>query len=116
MKNNRKNFSDVELPKILKNTEKSLSDVFLSAEGIAIPKIASLAEESLEHLGFSSGIPPFLRGPYSSMYVRRPWTIRQYAGFSSAQESNAFYLEEILAMLGKKGLSVAFDLAHSSGL
>ena len=113
MKNNRKNFSDVELPKILKNTEKSLSDVFLSAEGIAIPKIASLAEESLEHLGFSSGIPPFLRGPYSSMYVRRPWTIRQYAGFSSAQESNAFYLKNLA--MGQKGLSVAFDLPTHRG-
>ena len=113
MKNNRKNFSDVELPKILKNTEKSLSDVFLSAEGIAIPKIASLAEESLEHLGFSSGTPPFLRGPYSSMYVRRPWTIRQYAGFSSAQESNAFYLKNLA--MGQKGLSVAFDLPTHRG-
>jgi len=113
MKNNRKNFSDVELPKILKNTEKSLSDVFLSAEGIAIPKIASLADESLEHLGFSSGTPPFLRGPYSSMYVRRPWTIRQYAGFSSAQESNAFYLKNLA--MGQKGLSVAFDLPTHRG-
>ena len=67
---------DIELPKNSKKTEKSFSDVFLTAEGITIPKRASLDEESLEHLGFSAGIPPFLRGPYSSMYVRRPWTIR----------------------------------------
>jgi methylmalonyl-CoA mutase len=113
MKNNRKNFSDVELPKISKSMEKSLSDVYLTAEGIAIPKIASLFEEPLEHLGFSSGTPPFLRGPYSSMYVRRPWTIRQYAGFSSAQESNAFYLKNLA--MGQKGLSVAFDLPTHRG-
>ena len=113
MKNNRKNFSDVELPKISKNMEKSLSDVYLTAEGIAIPKIASLSEEPPEHLGFSSGTPPFLRGPYSSMYVRRPWTIRQYAGFSSAEESNAFYLKNLA--MGQKGLSVAFDLPTHRG-
>ncbi|MDB4067702.1 methylmalonyl-CoA mutase, partial [Flavobacteriaceae bacterium] len=65
------------------------------------------------HLGFSAGIPPFLRGPYSSMYVRRPWTIRQYAGFSSAEESNAFYLKNLA--MGQKGLSVAFDLPTHRG-
>tara|TARA_B100000767_G_C19777271_1_gene543399 strand:- start:123 stop:2270 length:2148 start_codon:yes stop_codon:yes gene_type:complete len=113
MKNNRKSFRDIELPKTLKKTEKSLSDVFLTAEGIEIPKTASLDEESLEHLGFSAGTPPFLRGPYSSMYVRRPWTIRQYAGFSSAQESNAFYLKNLA--MGQKGLSVAFDLPTHRG-
>ncbi|MGB2153667.1 MAG: methylmalonyl-CoA mutase family protein, partial [Flavobacteriaceae bacterium] len=104
---------DIELPKNSKKTEKSFSDVFLTAEGITIPKRASLDEESLEHLGFSAGIPPFLRGPYSSMYVRRPWTIRQYAGFSSAQESNAFYLKNLA--MGQKGLSVAFDLPTHRG-
>ena len=113
MKNDRKSFMDIKLPKNLKKTEKSFSDVFLTAEGITIPKRASLDKESLEHLGFSAGIPPFLRGPYSSMYVRRPWTIRQYAGFSSAQESNAFYLKNLA--MGQKGLSVAFDLPTHRG-
>ncbi len=67
----------------------------------------------LPHLGFHSGIPPYLRGPYASMYVSRPWTIRQYAGFSSAEESNAFYRKNLKA--GQKGLSVAFDLATHRG-
>ena len=58
-------------------------------------------------------MPPFLKGPYSSIYVRRPWTIRQYAGFSSAEESNAFYLKNLA--MGKKGLSAAFDLSTHRG-
>ncbi|WP_437602551.1 methylmalonyl-CoA mutase [Sorangium sp. So ce590] len=66
-----------------------------------------------EHLGFSSGIPPFLRGPYTSMYVVRPWTLRQYAGYSTAEESNAFYRRNLAA--GQTGLSVAFDLATHRG-
>ncbi|RDY61084.1 methylmalonyl-CoA mutase [Flagellimonas nanhaiensis] len=65
------------------------------------------------HENFASGIPPFLRGPYSTMYVRRPWTIRQYAGFSTAEESNAFYRRNLAA--GQKGLSVAFDLPTHRG-
>jgi methylmalonyl-CoA mutase len=69
--------------------------------------------EDLEHLGYAAGIPPFLRGPYSTMYVQRPWTIRQYAGFSTAEESNAFYRRNLAA--GQKGLSVAFDLATHRG-
>ncbi|MCB1305227.1 MAG: methylmalonyl-CoA mutase, partial [Leptospiraceae bacterium] len=71
------------------------------------------ALESLEHLGFGAGIAPYLRGPYSTMYVTRPWTIRQYAGFSTAEESNAFYRRNLAA--GQKGLSVAFDLATHRG-
>ncbi|MBT8239229.1 MAG: methylmalonyl-CoA mutase [Croceitalea sp.] len=67
----------------------------------------------LEHQSFAAGIPPFLRGPYSTMYVRRPWTIRQYAGFSTAEESNAFYRRNLEA--GQKGLSVAFDLPTHRG-
>ncbi|MBU3917077.1 methylmalonyl-CoA mutase [bacterium] len=66
-----------------------------------------------EHLGFLPGIPPFLRGPYPTMYVTRPWTVRQYAGFSTAEESNAFYRRNLAA--GQKGLSVAFDLATHRG-
>ena len=68
---------------------------------------------SVEHLGFGAGTPPFLRGPYSTMYVRRPWTIRQYAGFSTAEDSNAFYKKNLAA--GQKGLSVAFDLPTHRG-
>ena len=66
-----------------------------------------------EHLGFASGIPPYLRGPYPTMYVTRPWTIRQYAGFSTAEESNAFYRRNLAA--GQKGLSIAFDLPTHRG-
>jgi methylmalonyl-CoA mutase len=65
------------------------------------------------HLSFGAGVPPYLRGPYASMYVQRPWTIRQYAGFSTAEESNAFYRRNLAA--GQKGLSVAFDLATHRG-
>jgi methylmalonyl-CoA mutase len=67
----------------------------------------------MEHLNYAAGIPPFLRGPYSTMYVMRPWTIRQYAGFSTAEESNAFYRRNLAA--GQKGLSVAFDLPTHRG-
>ncbi len=69
--------------------------------------------ESLPHVQFSAGIPPFLRGPYPTMYVTRPWTVRQYAGFSTAEESNAFYRRNLAA--GQKGLSIAFDLATHRG-
>ena len=69
--------------------------------------------EGMEHLNFVSGISPFLRGPYSAMYPLRPWTIRQYAGFSTAEESNAFYRRNLAS--GQKGLSVAFDLATHRG-
>lgn len=67
----------------------------------------------MEHLDYAAGIPPYLRGPYSTMYVQQPWTIRQYAGFSTAEESNAFYRRNLAA--GQKGLSVAFDLATHRG-
>lgn len=69
--------------------------------------------EGMEHLDYVSGLPPYLRGPYSAMYAMRPWTIRQYAGFSTAQESNAFYRRNLAS--GQKGLSVAFDLATHRG-
>ncbi len=67
----------------------------------------------LEHLDYLSGLPPFLRGPYPSMFIQRPWTIRQYAGFSTAEESNAFYRRNLA--MGQKGLSIAFDLATHRG-
>jgi methylmalonyl-CoA mutase len=69
--------------------------------------------ENFEHLNYAAGVAPYLRGPYSTMYVMRPWTIRQYAGFSTAEESNAFYRRNLAA--GQKGLSVAFDLATHRG-
>src|SRR5579871_5977974 len=67
----------------------------------------------MQHLGYAAGLPPYLRGPYSTMYTRQPWTIRQYAGFSTAEESNAFYRRNLAA--GQKGLSVAFDLPTHRG-
>jgi len=90
------------------------ADTFLSAENIEVKASYKAKEvEGLEHLSFAAGIPPFLRGPYSSMYVKNPWTIRQYAGFSTAEDSNAFYKRNLAA--GQKGLSVAFDLATHRG-
>ena len=80
---------------------------------IKIPESNKTNSESYKHEGFVAGIAPNLRGPYSTMYVRRPWTIRQYAGFSTAEESNAFYRRNLEA--GQKGLSVAFDLATHRG-
>lgn len=92
---------------------KSLSK-WTSAEGIEIPAAFSpKIFRSLDHTGFSAGLPPYLRGPYSTMYCMRPWTIRQYAGFSTAEESNAFYRRNLAK--GQKGLSVAFDLATHRG-
>ncbi|TRX59391.1 methylmalonyl-CoA mutase [Fulvivirga sp. M361] len=85
-----------------------------AAEGIKIPPVLHKAIlDNLEHIGFAAGIPPYLRGPYSTMYAGRPWTVRQYAGFSTAQESNEFYRKNLAA--GQKGLSVAFDLATHRG-
>ncbi|KAF0096250.1 MAG: methylmalonyl-CoA mutase [Puniceicoccaceae bacterium 5H] len=77
------------------------------------PLYTSNAYEGMEHLEYQAGIAPFLRGPYATMYVFRPWTVRQYAGFSTAEESNAFYRRNLAA--GQKGLSVAFDLATHRG-
>ena len=96
----------------LESTE--AGQVFDTPEGIPVTADNYKAEiEDLEHIDFVSGLPPFLRGPYGSMYVSRPWTIRQYAGFSTAEESNAFYRRNLEA--GQKGLSVAFDLATHRG-
>ena len=87
---------------------------WLSPEHIAIKGAYSREDlEGLEHLDYAAGIPPFLRGPYSAMYAMQPWTIRQYAGFSTAEESNAFFRRNLAA--GQRGLSVAFDLATHRG-
>lgn len=85
-----------------------------SPEGISVKSYFTADDlKDAEHLQFAAGLPPFLRGPYSTMYVQQPWTIRQYAGFSTAEESNAFYRKNLAA--GQKGLSVAFDLATHRG-
>jgi len=98
------------------NNEKAIESTenFLTAEGIELKKIYSEKDiQGLEHLDFGAGFAPNLRGPYSTMYVRRPWTVRQYAGFSTAEESNAFYRRNLAA--GQKGLSIAFDLPTHRG-
>ena len=83
-------------------------------EGIAVKPVYTADDLApVEHLSTAPGLPPFLRGPYSTMYVQRPWTIRQYSGFSTAEESNAFYRRNLAA--GQKGLSIAFDLATHRG-
>ena len=87
---------------------------WVAAERISIPEFFDTeAILALRQLKFAAGVPPFLRGPYSTMYIQRPWTIRQYAGFSTAQESNSFYRKNLAG--GQKGLSVAFDLATHRG-
>jgi methylmalonyl-CoA mutase len=109
----RKNLQHINLFISEKPKPTALSN-FETAEGINLKSTYSKLDiENLEHLDFGAGFAPNLRGPYASMYVRRPWTIRQYAGFSTAEESNAFYRRNLAA--GQKGLSVAFDLATHRG-
>ncbi|MCH2488691.1 MAG: methylmalonyl-CoA mutase [Flavobacteriales bacterium] len=112
----RKNLQHLELTTsdLSETNTKSTGSTYTTAEDIKIQeRYTDQATDSLSHLNFVAGIPPYLRGPYSTMYVRRPWTIRQYAGFSTAEESNAFYRRNLAA--GQKGLSVAFDLATHRG-
>ena len=92
----------------------SAADIWRTLEQIDIKALHTAADlDQVDHLGFVAGIPPYLRGPYPTMYAARPWTIRQYAGYSTAEESNAFYRRNLAA--GQKGLSVAFDLATHRG-
>lgn len=107
--------NSVSLSKEEKNTNRDSDDAqFITAESIPLKKSYTKEDiNDIEHLNFAAGIPPFLRGPYSTMYVLRPWTIRQYAGFSTAKESNDFYRKNLKA--GQKGLSVAFDLPTHRG-
>lgn len=110
----RKNIQHIQLVKSQKSKVESNQTNFHTAENIDLKKFYTKEDiEGLEHIGFGAGFAPNLRGPYSTMYVRRPWTIRQYAGFSTAEESNAFYRRNLAA--GQKGLSVAFDLATHRG-
>ena len=99
---------------ILSTDEEPASESTPTSEGIDLKSRYSKEDIArLNHIGFKAGTPPYLRGPYASMYASRPWTIRQYAGFSTAEESNAFYRKNLKA--GQKGLSVAFDLATHRG-
>lgn len=114
----RKNIQHITLESKI-DSQKSIETLhseqnFTTAEGIEVKSNYSKSDiGGLEHLEFGAGFAPNLRGPYATMYVRRPWTIRQYAGFSTAEESNAFYRRNLAA--GQKGLSVAFDLATHRG-
>ena len=110
----RKNLQHIKIEKSEVRSEKLEENSFLSAEGIKLkPNYSEKDIENLEHLDFGAGFAPNLRGPHTTMYVRHPWTIRQYAGFSTAEESNAFYRRNLAA--GQKGLSVAFDLPTHRG-
>ncbi len=94
--------------------QNKISKDWMTPEQIPVKPVYTKDDlEGMEHLNYAAGLPPFLRGPYSAMYAMRPWTIRQYAGFSTAEESNAFYRRNLAA--GQKGLSVAFDLATHRG-
>ena len=114
-------FKDKDFKNIIKSAsaeehgyEAGNEESWLTTEQIAVkPVYAESDLRPLEHLHYAAGIQPFLRGPYSTMYVMKPWTIRQYAGFSTAEESNAFYRRNLAA--GQMGLSVAFDLATHRG-
>lgn len=110
----RKNIQNITLSNSNQQKQNSNKEEFETAEGITLKQNYSKADiENLEHINFGAGFAPNLRGPYATMFVRRPWTIRQYAGFSTAQDSNAFYRRNLSA--GQKGLSVAFDLPTHRG-
>ncbi|MBQ2539480.1 MAG: methylmalonyl-CoA mutase, partial [Bacteroidales bacterium] len=118
----RPNFSNVNFRETKENQESfeqwekenDIQKTWKTPEQIDVKPVYGKKDlEGMEHLNYAAGIAPYLRGPYSTMYVMRPWTIRQYAGFSTAEESNAFYRRNIAA--GQKGLSVAFDLATHRG-
>ncbi|MGN0032664.1 MAG: methylmalonyl-CoA mutase [Candidatus Limimorpha sp.] len=112
------NFRDININAVAKGDgkelEKNVMQDWETVEHINVHPVYTAKDlEDMEHLNYAAGIAPYLRGPYSTMYVMRPWTVRQYAGFSTAEESNAFYRRNIAA--GQKGLSVAFDLATHRG-
>jgi len=112
----RPDFSDLTINTSVeeKTRPSENQDPWITPEGIPVKNEFSKEDiKQAEHLDFAAGLPPFTRGPYSTMYVSRPWTVRQYAGFSTAEESNAFYRRNLAA--GQKGLSVAFDLATHRG-
>src|SRR4051812_42290090 len=107
-------FSRVEFAHAIVPSAAAVPEAWLTAEGIAVrPAYGAEDVAGLDFLDTYPGIPPYLRGPYPTMYVAQPWTVRQYAGFSTAEDSNAFYRRNLAA--GQKGLSVAFDLATHRG-
>ena len=112
MNRKRKDFSHLSIEDT-KNGDKIVEESVQFTPQEGIPFKRQLPTSAYPHQDFGAGLPPYLRGPYSSMYVKRPWTIRQYAGFSTAEESNAFYLRNLA--MGQKGLSVAFDLPTHRG-
>ena len=109
------NFKDINIEDFVAGkVPEQQHNTWLTPEQIPVKPVYDKKDlEGLEHLNYAAGLPPFLRGPYSGMYAMRPWTIRQYAGFSTAEESNAFYRRNLAS--GQKGLSVAFDLATHRG-
>jgi methylmalonyl-CoA mutase len=110
----RPDFSKIGYKPAVEQAQEHEPVEWLSPEHIAVKSFYTPEDlKGLEHLEYAAGIPPYLRGPYSTMYVMRPWTIRQYAGFSTAEESNAFYRRNLAS--GQRGLSVAFDLATHRG-
>jgi methylmalonyl-CoA mutase len=114
-KSMKPNFHQIDIKKRISHNEISFHNKgFKTAENIHVKNVYTPEDlKDLEHLNYAAGISPYLRGPYSTMYVMRPWTIRQYAGFSTAEESNAFYRKNLAA--GQKGLSIAFDLPTHRG-
>lgn len=114
MKPNYKNLN-IKTKPVVGSIAKELQEKnWVTAEQIPVKKVYTEADLlNMEHLNYAAGLPPYFRGPYSTMYVMQPWTVRQYAGFSTAEESNAFYRRNLAA--GQKGLSVAFDLATHRG-
>ena len=113
----RPNFKEINIKKVVSPAmpqNEVKGEEWLTAELIPVKPVYTKEDlEGLEHLDYAAGLPPYLRGPYSGMYPMRPWTIRQYAGFSTAAESNAFYRRNLAS--GQKGLSVAFDLPTHRG-
>ncbi|MDY6037136.1 MAG: methylmalonyl-CoA mutase [Paludibacteraceae bacterium] len=109
------NFKEIDITNVAASKVEGANEAnWLTPEQIPVKPVYTKEDlEGLEHLNYAAGLPPFLRGPYSGMYPMRPWTIRQYAGFSTAEESNAFYRRNLAS--GQKGLSVAFDLPTHRG-
>jgi methylmalonyl-CoA mutase len=110
----RPDFTKIDYKPAVEKATAPETEEWLSPEHIAVKSFYTSEDlKGLDHLEYAAGIAPFLRGPYSTMYVMQPWTVRQYAGFSTAEDSNAFYRRNLAA--GQKGLSVAFDLATHRG-
>src|SRR5664279_6340414 len=115
------NFKDIDIKKAVPqpntdewNAANKIEKNWITPEQIPVKPVYTKEDlEGMEHLHYAAGLAPYLRGPYSVMYAMQPWTVRQYAGFSTAEESNAFYRRNLAA--GQKGLSVAFDLATHRG-